>query len=175
MKFALKSGKFRPKKGVILCDIDGTVANLDHRLHLVQGEDKNWEEFFLLCVRDLPRFDIIRKLKDYWLDGYDIFFLSGRSDIVREKTRMWLDNVAQVPTYRALMMRSKDDKRPDTMVKADMLKMFNKDDIHLVIDDRPQVIVKTWLPLLGKEKIMDVGDNKYFLDEREELDYWTKE
>ena len=38
-----------------------------------------------------------------------------------------------------VFMRSSGDKRPDTQVKADILKFIPKDKVVLVIDDRPSV------------------------------------
>ena len=37
-----------------LIDIDGTVANGDHRLHHIQKEPKAWDDYFLACGSDSP-------------------------------------------------------------------------------------------------------------------------
>lgn len=31
---------------VILIDLDGTLANCDHRRHFVEGTKKNWSDFY---------------------------------------------------------------------------------------------------------------------------------
>ena len=37
-----------------LIDIDGTVANGDHRLHHILKEPKAWDNYFLECGNDTP-------------------------------------------------------------------------------------------------------------------------
>src|ERR1700722_16079343 len=34
------------KPNAIICDLDGTLCNIDHRLHWVRNEKKNWPMFF---------------------------------------------------------------------------------------------------------------------------------
>ena len=44
----------------IVCDIDGTIANLSHRLHFIQPEEggkKDWDSFFAGVSDDEPKCD----------------------------------------------------------------------------------------------------------------------
>ena len=40
------------KKDVCIFDIDGTLANCDHRLHHIQDKPKNWDLFYNGCMDD---------------------------------------------------------------------------------------------------------------------------
>lgn len=137
---------------IVLCDIDGTIADLTHRLRFIQGEEKDWDGFFAACVDDEPISDVIFLLR-HLEAAYEIVFVSGRSSVVRYETAQWLgDN-----TYffwpnmdmHNLYMRTHGDHRPDYLVKQELLgqilsdKQITKADIAFALDDRDQV-VKMW-------------------------------
>lgn len=42
-----------------LFDIDGTIADISHRIHHIKGETKDWRSFFAACDGDLPILHII--------------------------------------------------------------------------------------------------------------------
>lgn len=163
-----------PLKGIVCSDIDGTIANIDHRLKYVSGDKKDWKSFFGNMNEDLGRWDIINNLNDFFNLGYEIFFVSGRPDNYRKQTEKWLSK--HIPfEYKALFMRRSGDRRQDYETKTEIFKTYfkNPDLIKYVLDDRPQILVKCWIPLLGKEKIIDVGNNKYFTEERIKYNYYT--
>ena len=56
---------------IILCDIDGTVANNDHRQHFLEGK-KDWDGFFSELVNDLPIQIIIDKVIQEQANGKEI-------------------------------------------------------------------------------------------------------
>lgn len=145
----------------VIVDIDGTLANLDHRLHFVKKpkcEDcadhdcafvdckcdqcilwkKDWKGFFDNMDKDT----IIQPILDQVMElskEHNIVCVSGRPDSHEEETMYWLGKHG-VP-IQCLIMRSKFDHRPDDEVKRDILhKYFKKENVHLVIDDRPRVI-----------------------------------
>ena len=164
-----------PLKGIVACDIDGTIANIDHRLKYVSGDKKDWKSFFGSMSEDLGRWDIINNLNNFFNLGYEIFFVSGRPDNYRKQTEKWLST--RIPfEYKALFMRMAGNHEEDYVIKKRIFETYfkNPDLIKYIFDDRPQVIVKCWIPLLGKEKVIDVGNNKYFVEEREKLNYYTK-
>ena len=41
-------------KQIIICDIDGTIANLQHRLHYIRNPEgtKDWDSFHVTCTDD---------------------------------------------------------------------------------------------------------------------------
>ena len=136
---ARQYGMYDSKKKDIICDIDGTLCDLTHRLKYVKGvEKKDWKSFFENISKDKPRQEVIDKL---WKMSKKctINLVSGRPDTYRDATVTWLKE-NDVP-YQFLLMRRADDKRDDTEVKRDFLnRYFRKDNIELVIDDRPRVI-----------------------------------
>jgi hydroxymethylpyrimidine pyrophosphatase-like HAD family hydrolase len=64
---------------IVLCDIDGTVANNDHRQHLLK-EFKDWDKFFAALIDDKPIPKVIDLIKKYNLDGQKICFITGRPE-----------------------------------------------------------------------------------------------
>lgn len=146
-----------PKKSIVICDIDGTVANTDHRVHFVQTPEgatdfvKDWKAFFAAMEKDTPREDVREILNEYIETGHTIVFVSGRPDTYRKQTESWLETHGFEANF--LFMRSSKDSRPDTQVKSEIYdKYFADKEVVKVIDDRPSVI-RMW-----KEKGLDVVD-----------------
>lgn len=133
----------------IIVDLDGTLANLDHRVHLVQNKPPQWDAFFELCDKDTlitPVATLVNTM--YNSDLFQIVILSGRMETVRAKTERWLE--VNGVYYHHLVMRKKGDFRPDHIVKKEMLfKAPNekvKDDILFILEDR-DLVVKMWRDL----------------------------
>ena len=149
-----------PRKGYVLCDIDGTIADTTHRLHYVKGEKKDWKGFFSEMDKDPVRHDVAKILIDYYNQGYCVIFMSARPDDYKEVTLKWLQDHALSFAYTLIMRRS-GDKRPDTETKRDMLEQHfpDKSQIHLIIDDRPSVI-RLWKEM--RLNVLDVGKGEEF-------------
>lgn len=193
---ALRDGKARVGRGVIermalfgglidlsgydkvaIVDIDGTVADLTHRLECLQETPKNYDAFFAYVAYDKPiysTFDAVRKLH---AAGHAIIFLSGRPTTCGHATACWLESADDrsdeyfgVPLpYTHLFMRQGGDHRPDDQVKRQIMeRMFaaglKKDAIKVVIDDRESVCA-VWremgLPLIQVEmgKTVQISTN----------------
>ena len=123
----------------IIFDVEGTLANIDHRLHHIKGT-KNWMGFCEAMVDDT-----INKSMQYlyWkLASGDsrIIICSGRSDEYRGITEKWLDK--NYILYDALYMRTAKDYRIDSIIKQELLQKMRKDgfDPKIAIDDRQQVV-----------------------------------
>lgn len=159
---ALRNNLWNSWNGVILCDIDGTLADIGERRKHVQGEIKDWESFFAEINLDKFRQDIWDDVKEVVKNsGYDLFLVSGRNEKYREETIKWFKKHCPevLDTAKCIFMRGQNDFRPDTDVKRDILKMFHKDDVKLVYDDRPSVI-RMWQE--NKIATIDCGDGKEF-------------
>lgn len=128
------------KKRAIICDIDGTIANIDHRQHLVQGHRKDWKAFFARVDKDTPNEWCVNIIQMYIAAGFEIIFMSGRHEELRKVTEKWLDDHVKV-SYK-LFMRMSKDYRQDCIIKEELYNDFVKDDfnIEIVIDDRQQVV-----------------------------------
>lgn len=54
---------------IYIFDIDGTLADLSHRLHFIQKKPADWDGFFAACSDDAPIPEVIELIqrlgKDY--------------------------------------------------------------------------------------------------------------
>ena len=134
----------------IIFDIDGTLMNIDHRRHFVEGKIKDWESFEKKIESDVPYPDISQLLVSlYESNNHRFIFCSGRREKNREITHEQIvailsraNNYLPNPLDIVLMMRGDDDRRPDYIVKLDILgqlrvKGYNPE---LVFDDRTSVV-----------------------------------
>ncbi|MEN3291563.1 MAG: hypothetical protein V7642_816 [Burkholderiales bacterium] len=129
-------------KNVVVFDLDGTIALIEHRRHFVEGKGKkkNWRKFFEACVDDPPNEPIIEVLRSLHRTEHEIWISSGRSDEVREQTVRWLQ-AHEVP-YHQLIMRHAGDFSPDDELKRSWLVrgIIPKERVLLVFDDRDKVV-----------------------------------
>lgn len=126
---------------IVICDIDGTIADLTHRLHFIRQEPKDHKAFLANVHDDAPITEVIEEMRRLAEAGHDIVLVSGRSDSCSAATCGWLAEY-DVP-YVALLMRRSGDHRPDDQVKEELLALLPKERIVQVWDDRPSVI-KMW-------------------------------
>ncbi len=123
----------------ILVDIDGTIADLDHRLHFIQSPtQKDYREFHKRVDQDTPILEVIAWVNALYDSGYTICLVSGRGDECAIATEDWLTKHAVLYDY--IFMRRGGDYRADTLIKKEILDLLPKDKIDFVIDDRPSVI-----------------------------------
>lgn len=133
---------------IILCDIDGTLADCRHRKKLLPNGKMDWPHFLsptLVSADPLitPVANLIYCLQE--ADNY-VVFVTGRHEGLRITTTKWLaDNYLMDPddSSDALRMRKLNDFRPDHIIKEEILdqlivEMGSPPD--LVIDDRPSVL-----------------------------------
>lgn len=135
------SGKQYVKKAfgkIVICDLDGTVADLTHRRHFVEGDTKDWESFFAACTDDRPFQDIIDLLWAVFHYGTQILYVSGRSDVVKTETKNWLAEHG-LPLGE-LRMRRAGDYRPDHDIKPELIKDIKPDQVWFILDDRQRVV-----------------------------------
>jgi hypothetical protein len=125
-----------------LVDIDGTLADLTHRLHFIQKKPADWDGFFAECYADAPIYEVIETVKLLASAGARIVLVTGRSDACEVDTLNWL--LAQGISHLALYMRKAGDHRPDDIVKAELLEEIKSDwddePILGVFEDRQQVV-----------------------------------
>lgn len=131
------------KKRLYVFDLDGTLANLDHRLPFISGQIKNWDAFFDACSEDKPIewvVDFSRMLR--YSPSAFIGILSGRSARVRGATLRWLENNGVA--FDILIMRPEGDRRPDEVLKLEllqkMLKQYDFLSLQFIVDDRQRVV-----------------------------------
>lgn len=122
----------------IICDLDGTLFNIDHRLHFL--DSKEWDKFFEACKDDTVNEWCLELLNAMKAAGHEIAFVSGRNSIARAETNRQLVELGFFPNT-ILLMRHELDRRPDYELKQEFLENELKDkDILFAIDDRSQVV-----------------------------------
>lgn len=140
-----------------LFDIDGTLADLSHRLCHIQKQPKDWDAFFDIdaVLKDKPFLHICRLAKALRKAGEIIVFCSGRPERLKLATAKWLYyHVTGDPLSDALdklymrpdtMEGGKPDHREDYVVKRELLRKIVWDGYTptMAFDDRDQV-VKMW-------------------------------
>ena len=124
---------------VVVFDLDGTLANAEHRMHWVSSKPKNWSACDAAIPQDTLHTDIAWILDLLPLDTR-VILCTGRSESVREVTEHWLkDNSIY---YNSLYMRSVNDFRKDSIVKVELLQqiIYDYGKPYLWFDDRQQVV-----------------------------------
>lgn len=127
----------------MIYDIDGTLADGDHRLHLIQCEAKQWDAFFDSCDADRPikhMIDIARALDR----DFVTVFMTGRAERCRAKTEQWLiDHGVYTGRYPLrLYMRADGDHQNDDVLKIGFLRALRADGLEpvMVFEDRSRVV-----------------------------------
>jgi hypothetical protein len=122
---------------LVLVDMDGTLADVSHRVHHVRGRGrKDWPAFFRGMAKDPPNEVVagwVRNLKP----EYTIVILSGRPSNYAGATVEWLRR-HRIP-FDHLLMRPAGDHRPDHVVKQELMQTLPRERIAFVIDDRASV------------------------------------
>ena len=127
----------------VVVDIDGTVANNDHRQHHVQKKPKKWHLFNATMHLDTAHQDVVDLVK-YLQKDFPIVFCSGRGEEEREVTEKWLREVAGFETWAALHMRGAGDHRDDSIIKSELLDIILETfQVWFALDDR-QRVVEMW-------------------------------
>ncbi len=147
-------------KDTVIFDLDGTLALIGHRKHFVECDkkDQDWDAFYEGCDKDDPNpdiFELFRNLTDNTRDPenekdiYKVLIFSGRSEVVREKTIIWLRSHTGFGTdylNGILKMRPAGDFTPDDELKKKWAEELGIHRIAMVFDDRDKV-VKMWRSL----------------------------
>lgn len=147
--------EFRYPEGLkplaIYCDIDGTIADCEHRRHFVRqlpeeiGKSlkpfrKDWNGFFNSMSDDPVILPTRQTLKGLERLGFSIFYCSGRPDNYRKVTEKWLKD-RDCPEG-LLFMRRRGDSRPDNIVKEILLdfEIKTRYNVFMCLDDRDCVV-----------------------------------
>ena len=122
-----------------LFDIDGTIADCSHRIHLIQSQPKLWDEFFAKCEDDEP-IEHMCDLARILVCETPIVYVSGRSDQCREQTEEWLKK--NDLWFGSLYMRKEGDHRDDDIIKLELLADLRADGFEpiMAFDDRTRVV-----------------------------------
>lgn len=124
---------------IVICDIDGTLADISHRVHHITKSPKDWDSFFQpeLIIAD-KCIEATRKILNNLPGEIYIILLTGRMEKHRSPTEHWLE-VNRI-AYDNLCMRKDDDYRHDDIIKEEVLNSLDKKRVLFVIEDRKRVV-----------------------------------
>jgi phosphoglycolate phosphatase-like HAD superfamily hydrolase len=128
---------------LVVFDIDGTLANIEHRLDYVRSKPKNWKAFDAGIPNDAVNAPVAEAFHALKAAGNTIIFASGRSDRTRADTMEWLQKHNLWNYSAKLYMRKDGDFRNDSIVKDEIIDEIVEDFGQLPdmwFDDRPRVV-----------------------------------
>lgn len=123
---------------IVIFDIDGTLADVSERIHHVKKRPKNWPAFFQGMAQDKAIQSMVRLCNILYASGMHVTLCSGRNEEHRAQTVEWL--AKQGVNYHDLILRKDNDRRPDSVVKREMLALIDKGKILFVVEDRSHVV-----------------------------------
>lgn len=132
------------RRDIILCDLDGTLADISHRLHLIKDDHPDWDEFYSACDLDDVNDWCKRLLDAISLDpDLRVSIVSARRQQLRKKTIKWLKE-KDIFYDQLVLVRPDGNHEEDQELKRRWLHQSGlKDRVLLVIDDRAKVC-KMW-------------------------------
>lgn len=125
----------------VLFDIDGTLADIEHRRPFLDRDPPDWRSFNDEMGGDTPNAAVVALYKTLWASpDYELVLVSGRSETSRALTEQWLA-WNEIPFGR-LLMRPAKDSRADHIVKEEILDQLLAEGrtILFTVDDRQQVV-----------------------------------
>lgn len=134
----------------IAIDLDGTVANCDHRLKYIlnmeTGEklprgQRNYAKFFADCIADTPIESVINYLhRAFPRDIFEWVYITGRPESMRAESVEWLVTHIETegPNF-SLYMRQEGDTRVDGVTKSELMQgaVMDRDQYRSIADSMP--------------------------------------
>ena len=128
---------------IVIFDLDGTLALIDKRRALANKDNgkMDWGIFQDpdMIDLDLPNQPVIDMAQMLHSQGFQIWILSGRSDVTADVTFNWLEDNA-VPFHNIKMRPQKHLYMADNDFKQLVLDDIGVDNVAMVFDDRNQVV-----------------------------------
>lgn len=129
-------------RNVVIVDLDGTLADIQHRVHLVQSEHPQWPKFYDECVNDTPKqwcVDLMIAMANL---GYTVKIVSARSNHKERETREWLAKIdwKGIDVELIMLRKGLKDSTKDELLKKQWLDSFGASRIAFVVDDRQRVV-----------------------------------
>ena len=132
---------------IYIFDLDGTLADIEHRVPILKEDSSDkWSRFYRKCVDDQPIRPVVQLLESLRQSPADIRIWTGRSDAVRIQTIDWLamhTSIHPLELRDMLKMRVDSDHRPDYQLKLEWLNEMparERGRIVGVFEDRDQVV-----------------------------------
>ncbi len=118
-------------------DLDGTLADVRHRLRHIAHRPKDWDAFFAAAPADPPLPTGVALARESARDC-EVVYVTGRPERCRADTEDWLRR-HDLPAGR-LSMRRSGDRRPARLAKLELLRRLSRGrTVAVVVDDDEQV------------------------------------
>ena len=118
-------------------DLDGTLADVRHRLHHLERRPKDWDAFFDAARHDPPLETGLALVRESAHDC-EVVYVTGRPERCRADTLAWLREHG-LPEGE-LAMRRRGDRRPARVAKVQLLRRLARGRVvAVVVDDDEQV------------------------------------
>lgn len=122
----------------VVFDIDGTLADISHRLPLIRQTPPDYDAFFARVGGDsLNRW--CAELIAAFQGRYRIVLVSGRPESTRAATEIWLRE-NRISCDELVLVRAEKNFRPDHELKREWLRGYGAKRILLTVDDRQRVV-----------------------------------
>lgn len=118
-------------KNIVLVDLENTLSNSKHRMHLLKVDSIKFQKEFL---NDPPNTNVINFTNSFYNNNYNINItvLSAKKEKYRKDAELWLKKNEVI--YDELIMQGDKDKRKPFDFKSDFVKE-NRNKILLALDD----------------------------------------
>jgi len=130
-----------PNRQAILFDIDGTLADIEHRRSHLNKAEPDWAAFNDEMGEDTPNKPVVDLYKTLWEHSqYELILVTGRNENARALTEQWLA-WNEIP-FGQMLMRPDKDYRADHLIKEEILGSLLSQGkvIVFTVDDRQQVV-----------------------------------
>jgi len=126
----------------IVFDVDGTIVDVNHRRHFVDGsQKKDWDAFREHAKFDTPIQWVCDKAKEFHNAGDVVVFFTARMNRERDITTKQIQEFIGID-QPIIFMRPDDCFIQDALFKAETADTVEQEfgKIDLVFDDRNQVV-----------------------------------
>ena len=126
----------------IIFDLDGTLADISHRLHHIQESPRDFDAFHADAWADTPIYTTIDLLNRLLASGANVQIWSGRSASVRDETLGWLHDYGVSDAITRLRLRPDRNYTADHLLKKQWLEEARAGGFEpdLVFEDRTRVV-----------------------------------
>jgi hypothetical protein len=136
----------RMSRKLWIFDIDGTLANNEHRIAHLKGQTKDWKKFFADQSKDEPYEAVVYMLEVLVAKGDRCIIITGRDEEHRAESMKWLDEHYGWRKFPSsdLLMRPRGEKEDDDTLKLKILNDWMQDnpgfEVAGIFEDRHRVI-----------------------------------